>query len=151
MRSPSLLRETRSPDRVSWDRSRRLRLDSSLAAAMAAAIYKWLFVRWIRWLNGRERNRLINERQEERGRIDATTTMLNKLLGEAKKGTAGRRERERPNEGETDATDRPTEPRETFSDANEERMVEKADERGGRERGRERGREGREEQQKRNR
>ena len=53
--------------RASWDRSRlrRLRLlDSSLALPH----YKWLSVRWIGWLNGRERNRLINERQEERGR-----------------------------------------------------------------------------------
>ena len=80
----------------SWDRSRRLRLDSSLvvaASAATAANYKWLFVRWNRWLNGRERNRLINERQEEReeerSRMDAKTAP-NKLFGRGKKGTAGR-------------------------------------------------------------
>ena len=68
------------------------------AASAAAANYKWLFVRRNRWLNGRERNRLINERQEERererSRMDATT-MLNKLFGRGKKGTAGRGGREK--------------------------------------------------------
>ena len=77
----------------SWGRSRRLRLDSSLVVAASAANYKWLFVRWNRWLNGRERNRLINERQEEReeerSRMDAKTAP-NKLFGRGKKGTAGR-------------------------------------------------------------
>ena len=103
--SPSFLLKTRLPDGVSWDRSRRLRLDSSLAvaAAAAAANYKWLFVRWIRWLNGRERNRLINERQEERGREGerkggriVRRRCLTSFSGGAKKGRqADERERER--------------------------------------------------------
>ena len=57
---------------------------------------------------------------KKRGRIDATT-MLNKLFGGSKKGRQTR-EREKERERETD---------ETFSDANEDRMVEKADEREG--------------------
>ena len=57
---------------------------------------------------------------------------LTSFWGEAKKGTAGRPGGDTKRERETEATD----PRDTFSDANEDRMAEKAGEwEGGRERG----------------
>ena len=61
---------------------------------------------------------------------------LTSFWGKQKKGTAGRRERERPNEGETDATERPNRERHFQMQMKNEWLKKRMREGGGREGGR---------------